>query len=200
MRFENGKQTIYSGKLHSGHFKKLCYGEGPIVSASGNFVAYRPIPDWTKSAPTQKPMEVVEIQTGKVMPFTAIPKDLAFPQMDIDSRQSIEGRLSIENYKYYGALFFHPPNGVPFRLTPEKMFVNSPPIWIGRTGEALFVGTYDLTGFFKGLFFGHDPDDFDAGPGEVYLIKPEERDWAHASRRVWTSVLVMPGEQVSCSH
>ena len=64
-----------------------------------------------------------------------------FRSIVLDARRSVEGRLTIENFKDVGALFYHPSNEKMIRLTPEDMAVGNPPIWIERTGEALFVGS-----------------------------------------------------------
>jgi hypothetical protein len=113
-----------------------------------------------------------------------------FGSTEINARHSVEGRLTIENFKRVGTLFFHPTNGKAIRLTPEDMAVAYPPIWIEQTGEALFSGAYVIRHFF-------DEDDFE--PDQVYLIKPEGRDWAHASRKAWKEAIVTGGERVSSS-
>jgi hypothetical protein len=69
------------------------------------------------------------------------------------------------------------------------MGVTSPPIWIERTREALFVGSRVCPPY----------GDKNVMPGNVYLIKPEARDWANASTKEWQDAIVTVGEQVSCS-
>jgi hypothetical protein len=113
----------------------------------------------------------------------------AFGPIELNARHSAEGRLTVENYGHVGALYFHPDTGEPIRLTPENMGVPSPPVWIERTGEALFVGVYTRPPY----------SDEDVSPGMVYLIKPEAKDWAHASKEEWINAAVSPGEQVSSS-
>ena len=113
-----------------------------------------------------------------------------FGSTEINARQSVEGRLTIENFKRVGALFFHPTKGKATRLTPEDMAVAYPPIWIEKTGEVLFSGSYVIRHFF---------DEDDGEPDQVYLIKPEGRDWAHASRKAWKDAIVTGGERVSSS-
>lgn len=241
-RFEDGKQVIYSGKLHSRRFKKICSGDYPRVSPSGRWVAYNPIKDASHRNPAIQPIEVIEIQTGQVTTFASIPRDLtpwpesvwssdeklitfqvhdfngnrvrcvvnrldgsywrgtdaefgakygtAFGPTELDARKSVDGRLSIENYKHVGALYLHSGNGKSIRLTPETMGVASTPIWIARTGEALFVGSYVARRTFK---------EDSVEPGNVYLIKPEALDWANASRSKWKAAIVTSGEQVSTS-
>lgn len=241
-RFEDGKQVIYSGKLHSRRFKKLCSGDYPRVSPSGRWVAYNPIKDASHRNPAIQPIEVIEIQTGQVTTFGSIPRDLtpwpesvwssdeklitfqvhdfngnrvrcvvnrldgsywrgtdaefgakygtAFGPTEIDSRKSVDGRLSIENYKRVGALYLHSGKGKSIRLTPETMGVASTPIWIERTGEALFVGSYVARHTFK---------EDSVEPGNLYLIKPEALDWAKASKSQWKAAIVSSGEQVSAS-
>lgn len=235
-RFEDGKPVICIGKLHSHGFRKLCVGDYPQVSPSGKFVAYN-----QSLRAGIEPIEVIEIQTGKVRTFDSIPEDLhpypesfwsrdetliafevhdftgnrvkcvvsmtdgsfwrgtdaefnvrhagAFNSTRIGARSSIEGRLAIENFKHVGALFFRSDKGESIRLTPEDMGVTSPPIWIERTREALFVGSRVCPPY----------GDKNVMPGNVYLIKPEARDWANASTKEWQDAIVTVGEQVSCS-
>jgi hypothetical protein len=114
----------------------------------------------------------------------------AFNSINLNARRSVEGRLVIENFKHVGALFFQTGKGGMVRLTPEDMAVASPPIWIERTGEALFVGRRVVPPY----------DDKDVMSGNVYLIKPEAKDWANASKKDWEAAIVTMGEQVSCSH
>ena len=76
-RFEDGKQVIYCGELHSRRLKKLCFGDYPSVSPSGRFVAYNPIADASHRHPAIQPIEVIEVQTGKLTSFPSIPRDLA---------------------------------------------------------------------------------------------------------------------------
>ena len=116
----------------------------------------------------------------------------AFSSTEINARHSVEGRLSIENFKRVGALYFHPRAGKPIRLTPETMAVATTPIWIERTGEALFAGS-----FFSRNFF--DPDNDHSEPAQVYLIKPEAKDWANASRNAWKEAIAAPGVRFSVS-
>ena len=235
-RFEEGKPVICIGKLHSGHFRKLCVGDYPRVSPSGRYVAYN------QSLRTGiAPIKVIEVQTGKVRTFDSIPHDLqpwpesfwskdesliafevhdfdgnrvkcvvsmtdgsfwrgtdaefrtkypdAFNSINLNARRSVEGRLIIENFKRVGALFFQNGKGGMVRLTPEDMAVASPPIWIERTGEALFVGSHVVPPY----------GDENVMPGNVYLIKPEAKDWANASKKDWDAAIVTMGEQVSCS-
>jgi hypothetical protein len=113
----------------------------------------------------------------------------AFGPIVLNARQSTEGRLTIENFDHVGALYFHPENGVPIRLTPENMGVTSVPIWIERTREALFVGVHTWPPYY----------DEDVSEGSVYLVKPEAKDWEHASKKDWEDAIISSGEQVSCS-
>jgi hypothetical protein len=113
----------------------------------------------------------------------------AFKTTTLDARSSAEGRLTIENFKHVGALFFRADNGESIRLTPENMGVASSPIWLERTREALFVGRRANPPY----------DENRVMPGKIYLIKPEARDWANASDQEWEKAIVTDGEQVSCS-
>jgi hypothetical protein len=113
----------------------------------------------------------------------------AFNSINLNARRSVDGRLVVENFKHVGALFFQTGKGA-VRLTPEDMAVTAPPIWIERTGEALFVGRRVVPPY----------GDKDVMPGNVYLIKPEAKDWANASTKDWEAAIVTVGEQVSCSH
>jgi len=112
-----------------------------------------------------------------------------FGPIELNARHSAEGRLTVENYGHVGALYFHPDNGTPIRLTPENMGVPFTPLWLERTREALFVGVFTRPPY----------SDEDVSPGTVYLIKPEAKDWAHASKEDWEDATVAPGEQVSSS-
>jgi hypothetical protein len=236
--FDNGKQVISSGKLHSHVFIEICSGSYPEVSPSGRYLAYNP--NGTRN-PAIQPINVVEISTGKTISFASIPTDLlpnpssfwskdeksiafkvhdfggdrdscvvdvvggnywrgseadftarfgnTFGPIELNARHSPEGRLTVENYGHVGALYFHPDTGQPIRLTSENMGVPSPPIWIERTREVLFVGVYTRPPY----------SDEDVSAGVIYLIKPEAKDWAHASEGDWKNAAVSPGEQVSSS-
>jgi hypothetical protein len=113
----------------------------------------------------------------------------AFNSISLDARRSVDGRLVVENFKHVGALFFQTGKGA-VRLTPEDMAVTAPPIWIERTSEALFVGSRVVPPY----------RDEDVMSGNVYLIKPEAKDWANASTKDWEAAIVTVGEQVSCSN
>lgn len=193
--------SIYSGKLHSGRFLKLCAGDNPRVSLSGKYIAFDPPyvynPKGPNELPIRKPQQVIEIATGKLTPLADFQKlglD-RFSSVEINARQSLDGRVSIENYKKVGALYFHPDRGEPFRLTPDHMAVSSTPIWISRTGEVLF-SAFRVSAWKRWI----DPDDDDSeGPDEIYLIKPNVRDWTHASKADWEAVRMAYGLRVSSS-
>lgn len=112
-----------------------------------------------------------------------------FGSTTLCARESGEGRLTIKNFNHVGALYFRADNGDSIRLTPEDMGVASPPIWIERTGEALFIGRRVRPPY----------RDEDVMPGNVYLIKPEAKDWANVSTKEWHDAIVTMGEQVSAS-
>ena len=107
----------------------------------------------------------------------------------LGARASVEGRLEIRNLKHVGALFFRSGGGESIRLTPENMGVTGTPIWIEKTGEALFVGSRVNSPY----------GDEDVLPGKIYLIRPGSMDWANASEKEWEKAVIMSGEQVSLS-
>ena len=75
--FQDGKQTIHAGKLHSNNYRRLCIGAYPSVSPSGRFVARNPEGDDRFKSRAIPPIVVTELATGKETSFASIPKGTA---------------------------------------------------------------------------------------------------------------------------